>query len=145
MGRLWVHARKLFQDSHFKEYFGKPYDQLTRTERMDVWDNLRKPGPQEEDPRNRFAASAFFPGLGSYETVGITLTVLALRSIDSWYAEMRHRLEHLELEADPDPSRVVDAIEAQVRRMPQAFWPSEIAAIESRARQIRSEIGARAP
>lgn len=58
---------------------------------------------------------------------------------------MRYRLEHLDLELAPDPSRSIAGIESQARRMPQAFWPSEIAAIESRARQIRSEIGEHAP
>lgn len=83
MGRLWADARKLFKDSHFKEYFGRPYDQLAKPERMDAWKKLRQRGPQEESPRNRFADGPFVAMTGTFGMVDLTVSVLAMRSIDS--------------------------------------------------------------
>ncbi|HEX4961610.1 MAG TPA: caspase family protein [Thermoanaerobaculia bacterium] len=143
IGSLYTDARKLFKDSQFSRYFGKPFDQLGRAERAAIWKKLREPSSQNGGGlgRNHFAGQGFW-STGTFGLVDITISVLAMRSIESWYAEMRYRLENLE----PNPSalRIIDAIESQVKRLPQAFWPSEIAAIESRAMQIRSEISSAA-
>jgi hypothetical protein len=53
---------------------------------------------------------------------------------------MRTRLESLPL--DSSALGALDSMEAQVQTLPQALWPSEIAAITNRARQLRSAIGA---
>lgn len=139
MWALYTDARKLFKDSHFVRYFLKPYDELGRMERMAVQKKLRKPDPQEGDyARNSFAEYGFEPSTGTFRIVDITISVLAMRSIDHWYEEMRYRLENLE--PSSSAAQTINSIEAQVKRLPQALWPSEIAAIESRARQFRSEI-----
>lgn len=59
--------------------------------------------------------------------------------MESWYAEMRSRLDHLD--AGSRALQTINSIESQVNRLSQAFWPSEIAVIESRARQLRPSSG----
>ncbi len=136
-GRLFSRARKLFKDSHFVAYFGKPFEHLETAERAAVGKKLEKRNPVDGVARNSFAECAFTSS-GTFGVADVTVSVLAMRAIESWFTEMKRQLDYLP--ADPGSRPMIDAFEARVRAMPEVFWPSEIAAISSRADEIRSEI-----
>ena len=131
MGRLFGMARHLFRDEHFKPYFGKTYDELSRADREAVIADIRKIQPPRanfpEERANgavRALESAFrASGTGTYAAPDLTLSVIALRTIHAWRSRSLAWLGSAP--AVLDTLTGIGATEAAEAQVLGTGWPSE--------------------
>lgn len=130
-GKLYAVGRNLFRDEYFTAFFGKPYDQLSRSDLDKIHSRLESlPLPRanfpEDRPNNaaRAFARGFLPGTATYASSDVTLSVLALRSISNWRRETIRRLPTI---APEDGAfQLLNLIEAETQGTLSNFFPSEL-------------------
>ena len=131
VGRLFGTARHLFRDEHFVAYFGKPYDEQSRADRDAVLADIRKvPRPRANFPEERAngavhaVESAFrASGGGTYGAPDVTLSVIALRTIQAWRTRSMAWLTSAP--AELDTLKAVAAAEASEAEVLGTAWPTE--------------------
>jgi hypothetical protein len=128
-GAVGLMTRNLFRDDFFRPYFGRSFDELDRSHMTEISMGLRKiPPPRSNFPEEkangvlRSVSRAFSPS-GTYSSPDIMLSVIALRSIQSWMTASIRRLG--------SPAPTIEGLEA-VARIEGAedvgirtLWPSE--------------------
>jgi len=142
-GTLFGMARNLFRDEHFKEYFGKTYEEMGRGERDDLASAIRKIKPPRANfPEERPAGvlRAVEGGFGKAAAPDITLSILAFRIMRGWRDASIHRLH--ELEPVSGTLGVVAAIETAEDATLAQSWPSERAAFANEIANARTKLAA---
>jgi hypothetical protein len=143
-GKLFSMARSLFRDQYFKPYFDKTFDEMGRGELMAVVQQIQKiPPPRsnfpEEKPHGALhgVSRAFSPTGGTYASLDVMFSVLAMRPMDAWRAQSLRRLQ-----GEATGLRTVRTIEQAESEALATLWPSERKAFAEVVVTARSRVSA---
>ena len=134
-------SRSLFRDEHFRPYFGKNFDKLSRGERNKIWKTAQKiPRPRANFPEERPAgvAASATRGFLASKAPDMTLTVLAFRYMDAWRIQSSARMAKLEPELNA--LITIDTLEKSEEKAFSKYWPSERASFKAAFGTARTRV-----
>lgn len=134
-------SRSLFRDEHFRPYFGKNFDKLSRGERGKIWKSSQKiPPPRANFPEERPAGVARSVGraFSPYQAPAVTLSVLTFRLMEAWRSQSSTRMAKFSPELNA--LTTIDALEVSEEKAFLKYWPSERASFKAAFGTARTRV-----
>jgi hypothetical protein len=142
-GRLFAMARNLFRDEYFQPHFGRTFDALGPNDLQRIRQEITGiPAPRANFPEERANGAAravergFATMTGTYTAPDITLSVIAMRSIQAWRTQTLAWLQ----KASGDVLGRIATIERAESQVLAMFWPSERTAFAGVLASSRSRV-----